>query len=194
MKKRVVVVHGKGSSPTDGWFPWLKHELESRGFEVLVPSMPDAYHPDRDFWVGTLTELLGTAHAETYFVGHSMGCQAILRYLESLPEGSHVGGAVFVGGFFEHISGERNGVPIREYYASWFRDALDAPKIRARLSKSVAVFSDNDPYIELANQEDYRNKLGSEIIIEHNKGHFRGTGDNIKDIPVVLEKILEISK
>ncbi len=42
--KRVFIVHGWDGYPTEGWFPWLKAELEKRGFTVAVPAMP---HPER---------------------------------------------------------------------------------------------------------------------------------------------------
>ena len=41
MQKRVVIIHGWGGYPDEGWRPWLKHELETKGFLVLVPAMPD---------------------------------------------------------------------------------------------------------------------------------------------------------
>ncbi len=47
----------------------------------------------------------------------------------------------------------------------------------------------NDPYVPLDNQDDFSEKLGSEIIIEHNKGHFSGPTDKIFKLPIVLEKV-----
>ena len=45
MSKRVFVIHGWGGYPEEGWKPWLKKELEKRGFTVFVPAMPDTEHP-----------------------------------------------------------------------------------------------------------------------------------------------------
>ncbi|MBI5076995.1 hypothetical protein HZB94_01255 [Candidatus Falkowbacteria bacterium] len=61
------------------------------------------------------------------------------------------------------------------------------------MPKSVAIFSDNDPYVPIDNQDDFRDKLGSEIVIEHNRGHFSGPTDNVIELPVVLETILKIA-
>jgi len=36
----IVLVHGWLSSPDQHWFPWLKRELEGRGFHVIAPPMP----------------------------------------------------------------------------------------------------------------------------------------------------------
>ena len=32
------MVHGWDGNPNNHWFPWLKKELEKRGFEVHVPA------------------------------------------------------------------------------------------------------------------------------------------------------------
>src|SRR3989338_169649 len=98
--KRVFIVHGWGGHPEEGWFPWLKKELEAKGFKVFVPQLPDAENPRIQKWVPKLAETVGVPDEETYFVGHSMGCQTIARYLESLPAEIKIGGAIFVAGFF----------------------------------------------------------------------------------------------
>ena len=62
------------------------------------------------------------------------------------------------------------------------------------MPKSIAIFSDNDPWVPLDNQDDFRDKLGSEIIIEHAKGHFSGGDNKCFELPIVLEKVLEMGK
>ena len=188
--KRVFIVHGWGGHPQEGWFPWLKKELEAKGFEVLVPQLPDPDNPRIQNWVPKLAETVGLADENTYFVGHSMGCQTIARYLESLPEGVKVGGAVFVGGFFKHLTGLESDLETQAVRKDWLETPLDLIQVKSHLPKSVAIFSDNDPFVPLDNQDDFRAKLGSEIIVEHNKGHFNEEGLGTKELPVVLEALL----
>ena len=45
----------------------------------------------------------------------------------------------------------------------------------------------------LENIKIFKKKLGAKIIIEEQKGHFRGD-DNIKALPVVLKEILRMSE
>ncbi len=59
MAKRVFIIHGWYGYPEEGWFPWLKKELESRGFKAQVPSMPNPKHPKIEEWVSFLKELVG---------------------------------------------------------------------------------------------------------------------------------------
>ena len=51
MQKRVIIIHGWESGPTEHWFPWLKSELEKNGFEVLTPQMPNTFFPRQAEWV-----------------------------------------------------------------------------------------------------------------------------------------------
>jgi predicted alpha/beta hydrolase family esterase len=193
MKKRVVIVHGWDGYPEEGWFPWLKSELEKRGFEVIVPQLPDAAIPRIEKWVPALAQAVGTPDEQTYFVGHSMGCQAIARYLETLPEGQNVGGAVFVSGFFKRLTGIEDTPDEQLVKEEWLiATPIDLAKVKSHLPKSVAVFSDDDPWVPLDNQDDFRDKLGSEIIIQHGKGHFSGGRDKVFELPIVLEKVLAL--
>ena len=190
--KRVFIIHGWGGHPEEGWFPWLKKELETNSFQVVVPQLPDTDNPRIEKWVPALAKVVGEPDQETYFVGHSMGCQTIARYLEGLPAGVKIGGAVFVAGFFKRLTNiVEEGSGEKETERHWMDAPLDLDKVKTHLLKSVAIFSDNDRFVPLDNQDDFRDKLGSEIIIEHNKGHFSGGGDQITELPVVLENLLK---
>ncbi len=192
MQKRVFIVHGWDGHPLEGWFPWLKKELEAKGFQVFVPQFPDAGSPRIQKWVPALAEVVGVADEATYFVGHSMGCQTIARFLESLPEHAHVGGAVFVAGFFKRLTGLEDDPDVQETDRHWLGTPLDLGKVKSHLPKSVAIFSDDDPWVPLDNQDDFRDKLGSKIIVEHGKGHFSGS-TGTRELPLVLDTILKIA-
>ena len=193
MQKRVFIVHGSDGYPEEGWFPWLRKTLEAKGFEVFVPQMPDAANPRIYNWVPKLTEVVGIADEQTYFVGHSMGCKTIARYIESLPEGTKVGGAVFVAGFFKHLQGAEDDPEVRKTREHWFGAPIDLQRAKSHLIKSVAIFSDDDPWVPLDNQNDFRDKLGSEIIVEHQKGHFSGS-TGTTELPSAYEAVLKISQ
>ena len=99
MTKRVFLIHGWGGTPDNHWFPWLSWELKARGFEVLALTMPHADMPKVSEWVAAIKDAVGRSNARTYFVGHSLGCIAVVRYIVQLPKVAQVGGCVFVAGF-----------------------------------------------------------------------------------------------
>jgi len=189
--KKVYIVHGWTGNPNEGWFPWLKSELESKGFEVHSPSMPNTDAPEINAWVNHLSKIVGTPNEETYFLGHSIGCQTIMRYLANLPGDSKVGGTVFVAGFFNLIS--EMDEEDKEIAKPWLETPIDTDKVKKICPKTIAIFSDNDPDVPLSDSELFKEKLGSKIKIEHNKGHFTGGDDGLTALSVALESILEIS-
>ncbi len=193
MNKRVFIVHRWDGRPGDIWYPWLKAELEKNGFEVHVPVMPKRDEPRIKVWVPALAKAVGVPDEQTYFVGHSIGCQTIARYLASLPPETNVGGAVFVAGFFKRLTNMEDDDIVRDVEKEWMGTPLDLAVVRAHMKKSAAIFSDNDPYVPLDNQDDYRDKLGSEIFVEHGKGHF-STSDHVTELPIALESVLKLAK
>ncbi|KKT57164.1 MAG: hypothetical protein UW93_C0002G0043 [Parcubacteria group bacterium GW2011_GWC1_45_13] len=190
-KKIVYIIHGWWGYPKEGWFPWLKQELEKRGFKVYVPKMPDAGKPKINAWVSKLRKLAKRPDKNTYFVGHSIGLPAILRYLEKLPANKKVGGVISVAGWFKLINLEPEEKPIVK---PWLEMQLDFKKIKTAGNKFVAIFSSNDLYVPLkANADIFKRKLGAKIFIERNKRHFSGS-DGVKELPIVLSELLKISK
>lgn len=190
--KRIIIVHGWDGTPQENWFPWIKAQLDKKGFIVSVPQLPDPGNPRIFNWVPALAKTVGKADKNTYFIGHSMGCQTIARYLEALPENVKVGGAVFVAGFFKRLTGLENDPDVQETDKHWLTAPINLDKVKSHINKSIAIFSDNDPYVPLDNQDDFRNKLGSKIVIEHNMGHFNASA-GFKELPIALKSVLEIA-
>jgi uncharacterized protein len=187
------MLHGWDGSPEGGWFSWLREELKNRGYVVIAPQLPKADEPRIKNWLPTVKEAVGIPDEETYFVGHSMGNQAIVRYLESLPENVRVGGAIFVAGFLKRLTNLEDEEVVRDVADEWLKTPLDLEKVKTHLDKSIAIFSDNDPYVPLDNQDEFKNILGSKIVILPNKNHFSGD-DGTFDLPIALDSLLEISK
>lgn len=190
--KKAFFIHGWGGYPEEGWRPWLKEELEKQGFEVHVPAMPDTEHPKMDAWLEQLTNVVGTPDKDCYFVGHSLGCITILRYLETLQEGQEIGGAVLVAGFTDINITVGEGEDVNEI-KSFFETGIHFEKIRPHCKKFVAIHSNDDPYVPLRYADIFKEKLAAEIIIQNDMKHFSGS-DGITKLPVVLESVLKISK
>ncbi|OGI25548.1 MAG: hypothetical protein A3J76_05685 [Candidatus Moranbacteria bacterium RBG_13_45_13] len=189
-QKRVFIVHGWGGNPGSDWLPWLAEKLREQGFSVEATEMPDTDNPKIEAWVSHLEKIVGRCDENTYFVGHSIGCQAIMRYLEKIPKGEKSGGAVFVAGWFalSNIDGEED----RLVSSPWLNTPIDFEKVKNRAKKIICIFSDNDPYVPAENWDMFSKNLGAEIIIEKNKGHFTDE-DEVAELPVALESVLKLA-
>ncbi|OGZ48582.1 MAG: hypothetical protein A3C84_04285 [Candidatus Ryanbacteria bacterium RIFCSPHIGHO2_02_FULL_48_12] len=190
-KKRLFLVHGWDGAPEDAWFPWLKRELEGGGFHVEAPAMPNPEWPKIEAWVSHLARVVGEVDEHTFFVGHSIGCQAIMRYIESLPKDKKVGGVVFVAGFFTLMNLENDEA--KEIARPWLETPIDFEKVRRHTQKFFALFSDDDGDVPVGNKELFAERLGADTLMEHAKGHF-SKGDGVTEIPVVLEQILKFAE
>lgn len=186
MTKRIILVCGWGGSPESDWYPWFKEEFEKRGYEVLIPRMPETDYPKIEKWIPQLAEVVGEVDESTYLIGHSIGSQTIIRFLETLPEGRGVGKVIFVAGWFTLTGLEQEEI---EVASPWLNTPIDFEKAKTKASSFVALFSDNDPHVPLEeNSQVFKEKLGAQIIIEKDKGHFNEEA-RVTELPILLKHL-----
>jgi len=191
-KKRVFIIHGWGFKPKHNWYPWLKKELENKDFEVVVPEMPNTEEPEIDAWVQRLEEVIGELDEQTYFVAHSIGCQAVLRYLEKADK--KIGGVVCVGGWFELTGIEDEGEEVAVAARPWLETPIDFERVKNTTDTFIAILSDDDYYVSFEKHKKmFKENLDAEIVVEKKKGHFV-KDDGVTELPSALESVLKISK
>jgi len=181
-KKKIIVIHGWSGSPEDNWLPWFKSEASKLGHSVIVPKMTDTDSPHIEKWIEELSKAVGTPDHNTYLVGHSIGCQTILRYLEKIDK--PIGGAVFVSGWFnlENIESKEE----EEIAKPWIETPIDLEKVKKVLPKSTLIISDNDPYGAFEENKKKFTELGSKIVVLHDRGHI--TDENCPEVIEELDK------
>lgn len=190
--KRVFIIHGWDYNPKINWYPWLKRQLEQKGFEVIVPEMPNTSEPEIESWINHLSKVVGKINENTYFIGHSIGCQTIMRYLESIDKKNKVGGLVFVAGWIKLANLENEEV--EDIAKPWLNTPIDFSKVKEKTNKIVVILSENDPFNFLKeNENTFKEKLNAKVIIEKNKGHF-AQDDGINELPSALNALLEMAK
>jgi predicted alpha/beta hydrolase family esterase len=184
-QKRLIIVHGWEGHPGEGWFPWLKTEMERKGWEVKVPAMPNSKEPKVHEWLPYLTQVVGKVDENTFMVGHSLGCVAIVKFLGSLPGKDSIGGAVLVAGF-------DNPLKYKEL-ENFFSAPVNWEKAKNKCKKFVSIHSEDDDSVPVINSVKLKNNLGAEAIVVNGFRHFSGS-DGVTSLPVVFQKLLEISK
>jgi uncharacterized protein len=153
--------------------------------EVAVPAMPEPERPDPKAWVPAVARWLGEEPnelARTVLVGHSVGCQAVMRALATLDAGQSVEGALLVAPWFWLDEDDQD-----ETSALWEETTLDERAARRAAGNVVALLSDDDPFTSdwKANAEAWEKRLGAQVIVEPGRGHF-----NEKREPRILELLL----
>jgi hypothetical protein len=194
--KTVVIVHGWEGNPEIGWFAWLEEKLKKKGFKVIKPKMPKPSAPEIGAWLKKISAVVKSADEETYFIGHSIGCQAILRFIEK-SKFKKIGGIILVAGWldlteFTYIETPGMENEMIRIARPWVTTKIDFTKIKTKTKKVTCVFSDNDPYVAFDNAKIFKKRLGAKIIVEHEQGHFGEA--NTKTIHIVLKEMELISK
>jgi predicted alpha/beta hydrolase family esterase len=187
--KKLYLIHGWGGSPTsEGWFGWLAHECKKRKIQIEIPEMPDSENPTISRWVGHLNKVC-KVDEETYFVGHSIGCQTIMRFLEKLPKERKVAGVGFVAGFFDlletaWVAEDEAGIAEEKAIAKpWIETSINLDAVKGHTSNIIAIFSDDDPCVSVSNAKIFKDKLKAKTVIKHHEEHFNTT----QEIPELLD-------
>ncbi len=184
--KRVYMIHCWGASSEENWYPWLKYKLEERGLDVLVFNMPNTENPKIEEWVKYLETKIKDIDENTYFIGHSIGCQTIMRFLEKLHKDKKIGGCIFVAPWFNLVNLEPNEMEIAH---PWLNTQIHFDRITEHCNKFLAIFSDNDSVVPISDKEIFKEKLNAKIIIEKNLGHFEEVIE-----PAILKETLNFLK
>ncbi len=181
MNDRVIVVHGWGGTPEEGWRPWLKTNLTERGYDVQIPAMPNSDHPKLHEWLQTLKDTGGSPNEHCHFIGHSLGCIATLRYLETLQAGRTVGTVVLLASFFEDLG------PRFSELKSFVESPVNWDKIRSVAKRFVVVHSEDDTVVPIEFAERLADRLGVPLTLKNGFLHFSGD-DGLTEIPFILDE------
>jgi len=190
---RVFIVHGWSKAPETDWFPWLKSELKKKGFDVRCPRMPNTDAPAIKPWVTRLAKVVGEPESSDIFIGHSVGCQTILRYFQSKRNKFRVHGVLLVAPWM-HLKIDKSWEQ-RDINTArpWIKTPLKWNKVKQRSRKFTAILSDNDPFVPLSDARIFKSRLDAKIIIMHNRGHMDQEA-GLKKAPFLLKEVLNIAR
>ena len=127
-RKRAFIIHGWTGRDDQDWFPWALKELESRGYSASTPAMPNPDYPVMSEWLAEMTNSLGKLRQTDILIGHSMGCQTIIRYLDQQNE--KVDKVILVAGW-EILSKEALPLPEdHKIVQSWYETPINYEKVK----------------------------------------------------------------
>ncbi len=189
--KKVYIIHGWDGSPDEPLFVWLDKNLTNKGYEVKRISMPNPEVPVIEDWVFKLQDEIQLL-PDTILVGHSVGCQAIMRFLETQNLDIKICGTLLLAPWMhlDQTTIEEEGEEVVEIARPWMETPIDFEKVRTISPKITAIFSDNDVFVPVSEKDFFAEKLGAKTILEHEKGHF-SPADNISELQSALDSILE---
>jgi len=180
--KTVYILHGWGFDSNMPWIKWLEAELKEKGFEVHAFDMPNTKEPKIEDWVGYLEENIKNLDEKTFFVGHSIGCQTIMRFLEKSYKHLKVGGCVFVAPWLDLIGLKSEELKIAH---PWLSNKIELERVLDHTGNITCIFSTNDKFVSPKEWKKFEVGLGGKIIIKKDEGHF----EEVERIPEILNEL-----
>jgi hypothetical protein len=184
MDRSLFIVPRWAGRPDTDYYSWLEAQVREarQGItSVRTLAMPNPSQPTIDGWVGVLDRVLGpTPSPNTLLMGHSVGCQTVIRYLATLPPGQVIEGAMLVAAWWDVDKPWESIVP-------WIETPVDLARVRAAARRFVVLMSDNDPFTadHARNARLWEERLGAEVVLAPGARHFNNPRE-----PAVLETLL----
>lgn len=188
-QQKVLLVHGYGSGADKQWFPWMKAELEQKGFDVIAPTLADAKHPSFEAWMEQLLPYVQQLGPQDVIVAHSMGGKAAIHALKRANK--KVGHLILVASSAFLPIEERHWDALAAYWPSADIPALKAfwgaeplPKdLDGIATDKQFILSADDPLTPQEILEDVPEGWFRQVW--NGKGHFQGDA-----YPELLERVL----
>ena len=191
--KNIYIFHGWWSSPSDVWIPWLKEEVESKGYNVVVPKFSKRYLHDESM-MGWLENIIRVPSLDDFFVTHSAGGQLAIRYCEHISKHleSKVGGMILVapfqipkrravrGGLIKEGLAEKNDYLLDnlseelDEISRWGEMPIDWEKVLRVSQNNVCFYSGDDHFVNSEEHYLFEKELGARVVLDgfEEAGHF----------------------
>jgi len=182
--KEILIIHGWAATPKSDWFPFVKEKLTKKGYKVNIPLMPNTDKPKINEWIGKLKEI--NPSKSTVVVGHSIGCQTILRYLEK--QNKIFNKVILVAPWVTIKEENADEAEPWEIAKPWVETPIGFSKIKNKSKEFVIIYSENDLAGVKEDILDLKNKLNAKIVNLGKKGHIC-QGDGVTQLPELIKEI-----
>ena len=183
---KIYIVHCWDGTKDDGWYPWLDKQLSNENNIVYRFDMPNTTSPDIDEWVSFLDSKVESLDENTFFVGHSIGCQTIMRYLQT-KNMCKIGGILFVAPWLELLDFAIEDEESYNVAKPWLNTKIDFEKVKLFTNNINCIFSDNDYFVSLDQKDKFEKLLDAKTIVVSGKGHI-SQDDGVYELKEILEE------
>ena len=162
-----VLLHGYNGSPERDFFPWLKRELQKRGYRVYAPQLPNSTEPNIEEQVDFLLKqhVFGP---ETIVVTHSLGGVVAMKLLPRIA--SRIAGVVMVAPPLRTKFLDNKKRPVLDRATDW---KFDFPKIREKADWITVIKDIADRVVPPDQPEEIAEKLEAKLVeVTANSPHF----------------------
>ena len=177
-KRNYLILHGYTGRTDKNFLPWLKLEIEKRGYKVQMPQMPNTEHPRES---EQLEYVLKNCKVDqnTIIIGHSLGTVVAMKVLQKINK--PIAGLVLVA---PAIDPKFHHAESRPFWKTFSWENLDYKKLK-NLTQSIYVLSDLQEVHRKEYLEFLAEKLNAKLITgQAQRKHFCALQE-----PIILEAI-----
>ncbi|MCR5146830.1 MAG: alpha/beta hydrolase [Clostridia bacterium] len=189
---KIYIVHCWDGTKEDGWYPWLDKELSNDDNIVYRFNMPNTNIPKIDEWVSFLDKQVDELDENTYFIGHSIGCQTIMRYLQT-KDICKIGGILFVAPWLDLLYYAISDEESYNTAKPWLTENIDFEKIKKFTNNINCIFSDDDYFVSLEQKDKFEKLLNANTVVVRGKGHI-SQEDNVYELKEILDECKKMIK
>lgn len=179
---KAFIFHGSLGSPNENWLPWIKTQLEGKGYKVIVPQFPTPEGQTLENWFAVLDQQQ-PIEEDSILIGHSAGATFVLRALEELDHPVKL--ACVVGTILGPMNNEFDAM-----VQSFIEKSFDWERIKSNAQKMIVFHSEDDPYVPFAYGQQVELHLSAEAHFSESAGHFNadaGFGDAFTELLDAIE-------
>lgn len=171
-KPKVLLVHGFEGHKNSNWFPAIREELKSAGFDVLNPTMSTSKSPTVKSWVKELTPYVNKLGEDGIVICHSLGSKAIMHALNK--NNKKIGKVFMVASALG--TRKRNWDWFREQWPGsdvdsleiFWKERVDWKDAEQKIGQVHIILSKDDPYIAVRHYKDIKIKNS---VLQKWEGH-----------------------
>ncbi len=162
MKPRIIFIHGNQTMTWKfGWIPWLKNELEAKGFETSFETFPDSIIARAKYWLPFLQDYLHAGENDV-LVGWSSGATASMRYAEN----HKIKGSILIAPSCTDLGDDL------EKQSGYFDAPWNWESIKNNQESIALFYSVNDPFIPLIEFQTIASNINPKDFNLTNRKHF----------------------
>jgi len=180
--RTAILLHGTAGSDTDYfWFEDTKKFLQSKGYEVWWPLLPNTDKPNLAETRNFIEQNIPEIDEQTIIIGHSSACPLILNMMQFFNV--KVAQVILVSGYY---------TPQGDGSSSMLPESFAWDIIKAHAKEIVLINSDNDPWgCDDKQARPVARKLGAKFILAKGQGHMGSTtySQPYKEFPL-LKKLI----
>lgn len=186
---KIYLIPRYGGNSGSDWYNWIDKELHQKlGISLTRLDMPHWNAPVLEEAVAHLEANIRHLDEDTYFISHSVGCLAVLNFLnKKLEKGEKIklGGFLFVAAWFKVDK-------VWDTLLPWLdNDHLNYPALQQAFARRKVITSDNDPFhIDNRKNEDmWKKRLAADVRVIPGRAHF-----NYPEQPGLEEELFALLK